>query len=115
MKKQATRQVKTANDLPANWGQLVTEAEERAYMNRKFAHLKPKACTRYLVFNRPEGSLVWTLADRGGIAAGFSKMSNAHDWVRGNYTGPKRRLGWHGGNPNQIPMEAVIVPVRLPK
>lgn len=68
---------------------------------------------QYIVFERPEGSLVWTIAfERMNGPAVFHKKEHAQEWVKVNQD---IRKGWRNGVPGQVPMRFRIITVELPK
>lgn len=75
---------------------------------------------RYIVFERPQGSKCWTLAqqpkDCGDstewFPAEFHRRSTAENFVADDVC---HRRGWLAGIPNQTPMTAHIAEVELPE
>ncbi len=71
----------------------------------------------YIVFECPQGSATWTVAHRDPNAVGIATTAHFHmkELAERFCTAVmSKRRGWHGGKPNQVPMDWHIAEVELP-
>lgn len=66
----------------------------------------------YVIFERPEGSKVWTLAhNRAGLVMQYSEKSNAAKAA----VEVESRRAWCKGVPDKTPIKAHIAEIELPE
>jgi hypothetical protein len=71
----------------------------------------------YIVFECPQGSATWTVAHRDPNAVGIATTAHfctPEGAARFCADVMSKRRGWHGGKPDQVPMDWYIAEVNLP-